>query len=199
MQALASLGVKRDAQQLFAPAALPRTPQVAKRGASPSTVTRFPAPPPQDPNTWVPTKLRKERMKARHPTTQAQGERLSLMQPQPRIGRHPFTPTLQQWSDIGCPVDCGPDWDWTTIEEAVRRGPHQSALEPESLITAQEDIAYQVQAGFCQIYAWEDLQTLRPRGLKISPMAVVPQKNRRGRIILDLSFPVYRPGSGRKQ
>jgi hypothetical protein len=31
-----------------------------------------------------------------------------------------------------------------------------------------------------------------PSSLKISPMAVVPQKDRRGRIILDLSFPVYR-------
>jgi hypothetical protein len=32
---------------------------------------------------------------------------------------------------------------------------------------------------------------LRPANLKISPVAVVPQVGRRGRIILDLSFPVY--------
>ena len=36
-----------------------------------------------------------------------------------------------------------------------------------------------------------DLQKLRPKNLKISPVAVVPQVGRRGRIILDLSFPVY--------
>ena len=38
---------------------------------------------------------------------------------------------------------------------------------------------------------WSDLQKLRPKNLKISPVAVVPQVGRRGRIILDLSFPVY--------
>ena len=38
---------------------------------------------------------------------------------------------------------------------------------------------------------WTDLEKLRPKNLKISPVAVVPQVGRRGRIILDLSFPVY--------
>ena len=38
---------------------------------------------------------------------------------------------------------------------------------------------------------WEDLQRLRPHNLKISPVAVVPQTGQRGRIILDVSFPVY--------
>jgi hypothetical protein len=38
---------------------------------------------------------------------------------------------------------------------------------------------------------WSDVQKLRPSNLKISPLAVVPQKDRRGRLILDLSFPVY--------
>jgi hypothetical protein len=38
---------------------------------------------------------------------------------------------------------------------------------------------------------WSDVQKLRPSNLKILPLAVVPQKDRRGRLILDLSFPVY--------
>jgi hypothetical protein len=38
---------------------------------------------------------------------------------------------------------------------------------------------------------WSDVQKLRPSNLKISPLAVVPQKDRRGRLILDLSFLVY--------
>ena len=38
---------------------------------------------------------------------------------------------------------------------------------------------------------WTDLKKLRPKNLKISPVAVVPQVGRRGQIILDLSFPVY--------
>jgi hypothetical protein len=54
-----------------------------------------------------------------------------------------------------------------------------------------EDIQYQVEAGFSEIFLWEDIKRRRPPNLKISPIAVVPQKDRRGRIILDLSFPVY--------
>ena len=49
----------------------------------------------------------------------------------------------------------------------------------------------EVDAGNSQIFTWEEVQLLRPRQLKVSPMAVVPQKDRLGRIILDLSFPVY--------
>jgi hypothetical protein len=88
-------------------------------------------------------------------------------------------------------VDCGPEWDWSTIEMAVARGAHRSAMEPESIQLVHEDIKYQVEAGFSEILLWEDIKRLRPRYLKISPIAVIPQKDRRGRIILDLSFPVY--------
>jgi hypothetical protein len=40
---------------------------------------------------------------------------------------------------------------------------------------------------------WEDLKKDMPPSLKISPVAAVPQTNRRARIILDLSFPVHQP------
>jgi hypothetical protein len=44
------------------------------------------------------------------------------------------------------------------------------------------------------------LKINRPNQLKISPLAVVPQANRRGRMILDLHFPVLRQANehGRK-
>jgi hypothetical protein len=38
---------------------------------------------------------------------------------------------------------------------------------------------------------WHKIQQLRPKNLKILPIAVVPQRDRPRRIILDLSFPVY--------
>jgi hypothetical protein len=88
-------------------------------------------------------------------------------------------------------VDCGPDWEWSVIEQAVARGPHKSALEPENLATVHEDIKYQADAGFSRIVLWSELQALRPAKLEISPLTVVPQKDRHGRLILDLSFPVY--------
>jgi hypothetical protein len=52
----------------------------------------------------------------------------------------------------------------------------------------QEDVAYQLKAGYAEVISCNDLQKLRPKQLNISPLAVVPQRNRRGRMILDLSF-----------
>jgi hypothetical protein len=48
-------------------------------------------------------------------------------------------------------VDCGPDWEWDVVEQAVARGPHRSALEPENIALVQEGIQYQVDAGFSRI------------------------------------------------
>jgi hypothetical protein len=93
-------------------------------------------------------------------------------------------------------VDCGPDWDWDVIEAAVTRGAHPTARTTESVALFTEDIAYQIAAGFCQVFLWDDIVKLCPKNLKISPVAVVPQVNRRGRIILDLSFPVYQTIDG---
>lgn len=125
---------------------------------------------------------------------QAQGKatRRSLMQPQPLGALHPFHETLCQWGSQGVPIDCGPDWTWDAIEAAVARGPHRSALDPENIALVHEDIQYQVDAGFSRMMLWDNVKHHRLRQLKISPMAVVPQKDRRGRIILDLSFPVYK-------
>ena len=124
-----------------------------------------------------------------------QGEPRSLMQPQPLSYVHPFAPTLLEW-EKGIQVDCGPEWDMATCEAAVDRGPHPSAMTAEAITLFAEDISYQEKAGFCQVYLWEDLKRLHPENLKISPVAVVPQVGRRGRIILDLSFPVYQNVDG---
>jgi hypothetical protein len=151
-----------------------------------------PAPPANSPNVWIPRKILKERNS--HPMAQAQGkgQQRSLMQPQALAASHPFYTTLGRWGSQGVPIDCGPGWNWEAIEAAVAWGPHRSALEPENVALVHEDIKYQVDAGFSTIMLWEDIKCLQPSSLKISPVAVVPKKDRRSRIILDLSFPVYR-------
>jgi hypothetical protein len=147
----------------------------------------------EEPNVWVPGKLEKAREASiNHPMSKAQGKRRSLMQPQALAAGRPFFPTLHQWgSHGGVPLDCGPDWQWDLVLAAVARGPHCSALEPENISLVHEDVQHQVDAGFSKIVLWDDIKQLKPRKLKISPIAVVPQKNQRGRLILDLSFPVY--------
>ena len=125
------------------------------------------------------------------PTQQAQGKQ-TLMSPKASINLHPFAGTLKSW-EKGVPVDCGPDWDWATVEVAVQRGAHRSALSTESIALVKEDVAYQVAQGYARVLSWKELQILKPKKLKISPLAVIPQRNRRGRMILDLSFPVTKP------
>jgi hypothetical protein len=128
-----------------------------------------------EPNVWVPRKIEKEWRQL--PTNEAQGkttERRSLLMPQARAAGHPFFPTLHEWATDGVPVDCGPAWSWEAIETAVDRGPHQSAMDPESIALVHEDIQYQVDAGFCKIVTWKELQLLRPPNLKISLIAELP-------------------------
>jgi hypothetical protein len=78
---------------------------------------------------------------------------------------HPFVETLRRWKE-GIPVDCRPDWEWNVVEAAVAQGPHRSALSPDSIELFQEDVAYQVETGFCKTYSWEEVQRLRPPRLK---------------------------------
>jgi hypothetical protein len=74
----------------------------------------------------------------------------------------------------------------------VLRGPHSSAMTPEARALVLEDVLYQVQAGFSEIITWASIEANPPANLKVSPLAVIPQTDRRGRLILDLSFGVRR-------
>jgi hypothetical protein len=102
---------------------------------------------------------------------------------------HAFADELRSWEE-GVPVDCGDPWAWETIAAAVEQGAHKLARSDESIALVKEDIEYQVKAGYAEVIPWKELRRLRPKQLKISPLAVIPQRNRRGRMILDLSFAV---------
>jgi hypothetical protein len=92
--------------------------------------------------------------------------------------------------------DCRPSEQWRdlgeeTIEAVVKRGPHDpTARAADAIALVHEDLAYQVKAGFSKIMRWDDIKNNLPPSFKISPVAVIPQEGRRGRIILDLSFAV---------
>ena len=128
----------------------------------------------------------------------AQGKRRRLMNPEPWMRFHPFVATLEQWA-AGVSAQCGDGWTTTAIEAAVTRGPHTSALTPAARQLIAEEIEYQVAAGFSEIVHWTDLQAMQPTHLKISPLAVIPQVGRRGRLLLDLSFAVQKPHNPSKR
>jgi hypothetical protein len=75
-------------------------------------------------------------------------------------------------------------------------------MTPKAMALVKEDVAYQVRSRYAQIVEWDWLKRNLPSQLKVSPLAVIPQQNRRRRMILDLSFPVlHQPkvDKGRKQ
>lgn len=126
----------------------------------------------------------------------------SLMQPQDLAKRILPGDTFTQLNDFaqyGVPTDCGPPWPADVIAAAKEVGPHVSAVTPENVDLMWEDISYQVDAGFVRIVSEKDLfGGTPPEELKISRVAVVPQTNRRGRIILNLSSKVKLPTSRRQ-
>ena len=126
---------------------------------------------------------------AMHAPQIAQGKRRKLMDPEPWMRFHPFVATLEAWAE-GVPVDCGPAWSTAAQQAAVTRGPHTSALTPDARQLISDEMDYQVAAGFSEIKLWTEVQALHPVPLKISPLAVIPQVGRRGRLLLDLSFAV---------
>jgi hypothetical protein len=172
----------------------------------PLTVGKRPRPgtPTTDPTKWAKqVKTLPGSQHTRHanaPMATSKGKTRRLMSPSACVNFHPFTETLRQWEE-GVPVDCGENWTLDQILAAIQQGPHKSALTPEAITLIEEDVAYQVQAGYAQVVDWEELQRNLPPKLKVSPLAVVPQANRRGRMILDLAFPVLRQekGKGRKR
>ena len=89
-------------------------------------------------------------------------------------------------------MDCGAPWSEEVLAAAVEHGPHKGALSEEAIQLVYNNVEYQVKAGFAEIYFWDDLKGDPPSNLKISPVTVIPQPDRRGRIILDFLFPVYR-------
>ena len=130
------------------------------------------------------------------------------MQPQPLARRLLPADTyskLVEFATRGCPTDCGPPWSPEVIAAARNAGPHVSALTPDNVKLIWDDVSYQVAANFVRLVPDATLfgPTLPPE-IKISRLAVVPQHNRRGRLILNLSArvelpPTRIPGSRRKR
>eukprot|EP00957_Ditylum_brightwellii_P114486 8729312-Ditylum_brightwellii.AAC.1 len=110
---------------------------------------------------------------------------------------YPGTACLSRWLQQGIEVSCGPRWSRSAVMLAIEKGPHISAMTPDAMKLRHEDVQYQVEAGLYEVCTWEELQQKWPENLKVSPVAVIPQTERRGRIILDLLFPVFHQAKGK--
>ena len=101
---------------------------------------------------------------------------------------HPAANTLLQYATGGCPTNTGTPWTRQQIQEAINRGPHSSAMDPQAMEQQLKEATDKEKKGQCRIVLWDDIKHEPPPQLKISPIAMIPHKSRQLRAILDLSF-----------
>jgi len=77
-----------------------------------------------------------------------------------------------------------PAWSEAKLLEKLARGPHKSAVEHVEFV--RDEMANFCEKGFWTVLPY-DLVKDRP-GFRLSPLGVIPQRDRRPRLIVDLSF-----------
>ena len=98
---------------------------------------------------------------------------------------HPAAKYLGQLRTIGAPVQCStPDWTLNRRNDAAYRGSHQSASQYLSF--SESEMADMIRKGYWIALPYAVVKDLP--NLQLSPMGVVPQRERRPRTIVDYTF-----------
>ena len=101
---------------------------------------------------------------------------------------HPAAEMLLDWAKFGCPMQTGKPWAILEMEEAIARGPHQSALTPEAREHFAAEIKEKVRSKQARVVEWDTIKNNPPSELKILPIEAIPHKLKAYWLILDLSF-----------
>ena len=75
-------------------------------------------------------------------------------------------------------------WGAARCDEAIRRGPHKSAQEERAFVC--DEILDFCAQGYWAVLPYSEVRDWR--NLRVSPLGVVPQRDRRPRLIVDYSF-----------
>ena len=98
---------------------------------------------------------------------------------------HPAAPLLDRLRKNGAPVVLkSPPWSPAVKQARFLRGPHKSALEHSEFL-AQEFLDF-CRKGYWMLLPYNEVKD-RPE-LRLSPIGVVPQRERRPRVIVDYSY-----------
>lgn len=113
-----------------------------------------------------------------------------LREPGPRAAHHPARHLLHQLNRRGAPMlATTPPWSQKKLRRFLKRGSHKSCQEHLDFL--REEMLDFVRKGFWTVLPYrlleEHLKELFPH-LRLSPLGVVPQRGRRPRIIVDLSY-----------
>ena len=108
-----------------------------------------------------------------------------------QVRHHPSYHLLLQLQREGAPAVLSTQpWSQRILDARIQRGSHQSCLQ--FLEFLREELLDFTQKGFWLVLPYRMVQQLQKLGhllgLRVSPMGVVPQRNRRPRLIVDLSF-----------
>ena len=105
----------------------------------------------------------------------------------PTVGSlpHPAASYLQHLRLEGAPVDIQtPDWTLDHLDSCIQRGCHKSAQDHAEFV--REEMADFCAKGFWTVLPYHLIRDLP--GLRLSPLGCVPQRDRRPRLIVDLTF-----------
>ena len=110
---------------------------------------------------------------------------------QQTLQSHPAAPLLLRLQQQGAPaVLKSKPWSAKVLASRLRRGSHQSCQD--HLAFLREELLDFMKKGFWLVLPLRTVLALQRLGhllgLRVSPMGVVPQRNRRPRLIVDLSF-----------
>jgi hypothetical protein len=98
---------------------------------------------------------------------------------------HPAASFLNNIRLDGVPVTMsGDEWTPEKLRDVVRRGPHKSAKDHATFV--REEMASFAEQGFWVVLPLHEVEDRKL--LRLSPLGVVPQRDRRPRIINDLTF-----------
>ena len=108
-----------------------------------------------------------------------------------KLDQHPAVPLLQRMATEGVPaIMSDPPWSDEQLHTQVQRGSHKSCLSELQFL--REELLEFSQKGFWLVLPYRVIKYLRAQGLlsgvRVSPMGVIPQRNRRPRLIVDLTF-----------
>ena len=95
---------------------------------------------------------------------------------------------LLAYAENGCTVNCGKHWTKEHLKVALAWGPYISAKDRDTVAYTWQEAREKQEQGYCIIYKWKDIKNNHPLQLKLLPIAVILQKYRAFRLILDLSF-----------
>ena len=105
----------------------------------------------------------------------------------PLVGtlEHPAANLLEELRSVGAPVMCvTPEWSANRRDHAAKRGSHPSAQAHHEFVS--EEMQDMIDRQYWVVLPYKLVRSLP--NLRISPLGVVPQRERRPRIIVDYTF-----------